>query len=73
MASLDDIVPPAQFERDNPHLFSGKGSLSMEYLIRTRHTNGLSDCGAVIEPVKRRPQVVIPKFIEWVLSRKSAA
>jgi len=70
---LGDIVTPAKFERDHPDFFTGKGTPSMEYLIRTRHTNGLADCGAVVEPVKRRPLIVVPKFVGWVLSRKNAA
>jgi len=45
----------------------------MEYLVRTRHLNGLSKAGAIIEPVQRRPMVVKSKFLQWMLSRQSAA
>ena len=65
---FDDICTPAQFEQENQHLF-GEGAPKMEYLMRTRRLNGLSDCGAVIEPVERRPMIVKPKFLKWLLSR----
>ena len=69
---FDDICRPAQFAEENPHLFDQPGCPKMEYLIRTRHLNGLADCGAVIEPAARRPMIVKPKFLKWMLSRKSA-
>ena len=68
--NLNDICTPAKCEELYPELFAQPGSPSMKYLIRTRHLNGLSDCGAVIEPVHRRPLVVIPKFLKWMLNRK---
>ena len=70
--TLADVVTPAQFEQENPHLFDGEGTPSLEYLIRTRRINGLANCGAVIEPVQRRPMVVRPKFLEWLLSKNAA-
>ena len=65
---FEDICTPAQFEKEFQHLF-GKGAPNMKYLIRTRRLNGLSDCGAVVEPVERRPMIVKPKFLRWLLSR----
>ena len=70
--TLADLLTPAQFEQENSHLFEGEGTPSLEYLIRTRHINGLSECGAVIEPVQRRPMIVRPKFLGWLLNRKAA-
>ncbi len=70
---FSDICPPALFADENPHLFNQPGCPKIEYLMRTRHLNGLSDCGAVIEPVRRRPMIVKPKFLEWLLARRHAA
>ena len=67
---LNDIVSPREFEKQYPNLFEGEGKPSLEYLVRTRHLNGLSDLGAVIEPLHRRPMIVRPKFLEWLLGRK---
>ena len=70
---FEDICTPVQFVDENPHLFDKPGCPKMEYLMRTRHLNGLSDCGAVVEPVQRRPLIVSPIFLKWLLSRKKAA
>ena len=70
---LSDICTPAKFEKDHPNLFEGKGSTAMDTLIRNRHANGLTDCGAIVEPVQRRPMVVPPKFLRWLLGQKRAA
>ena len=69
---LKDIEAPKVFEKQHPNLFEGEGKPSLDYLLRTRHLNGLSDCGAVVEPVQRRPLIVPPKFLKWLLSRKQA-
>lgn len=71
--NFEDICTPRQMEREHPNLFQGEGALKMETLVRTRHINGLSDCGAIVEPVQRRPMIVKPKFLKWWLSRKTAA
>ena len=70
---LDDICTPSVFEKEHPNLFEGEGTPTMETLIRTRHLNGLADCGAIVEPAQRRPMVVKPKFLAWLLHRKKAA
>ena len=70
---LSDLRTPAVFKKEYQNLFDGKGSCSLEYLIRTRHINGLMDCGAIVEPVERRPLVNPPKFLEWLLNRKKVA
>jgi len=70
---LDDICSPHAFEKEHPNLFEGEGTPTMETLIRQRQLNGLTDSGAVIEPVQRRPMVVKPKFLAWLLNRKKAA
>ena len=49
--NFEDVCPPEQLLEEQPHLFNQPGCPSLEYMIRTRHTNGLSDYGAVIEPV----------------------
>lgn len=69
---FSDICRPTQFMDEYPHLFNQPGCPRMSYLIRTRHLNGLSDCGAVIEPVQRRPMIVKPRFLEWLLERHHA-
>jgi hypothetical protein len=70
---LDDICTPSVFEKQHPNLFEGEGTPTMETLIRQRKLNGLTDSGAVIEPVQRRPMVVKQKFLAWLLNRKKAA
>lgn len=70
---LGDIVTPKVFEKEHPNLFEGEGTPKMEYLVRTRQLNGLSDCGAIVEPANRRPMIVPSKFLQWLLNRKKAA
>ena len=70
---LGDICTPKTFAENHPNLFDGPGCPKMDYLVRTRHLNGLSDCGAIVEPAHRRPMIVPPKFLSWLLSRKRAA
>ena len=70
---LDDICTPAKFEETYPNLFLEEGTPKMDTLLRGRHANGLTDCGAIVEPVQRRPMVVPPKFLKWLLARKRAA
>ena len=71
--SFDDIATPAQVVKDHPELFNKPGCPKMDYLVRTRHLNGLADCGAIIEPAARRPMIVKPRFLKWMLNRKRAA
>ena len=71
--TLEDVCRPSQFVDEFPHLFNQPGCPKMEYLLRTRQINGLSDCGAVVEPVQRRPMIVKPKFLKWLLARKRSA
>lgn len=71
--NFDDIVTPRQFAKEFPHLVDSPGCPRLHYLMRTRYLNGLTDCGAVIEPVQRRPMIVKPKFLKWLLNRKVAA
>ena len=69
---FDDIATPAQVVKEYPELFDKPGCPTMAYLVRTRHLNGLVDAGAIIEPAARRPMIVKPKFLQWLLSRKKA-
>ena len=71
--TFDDVCRPSQFVEEFPHLFNQSGCPKMEYLIRTRHLNGLTDCGAIVEPVHRRPMFVKTNFLLWLLSIKTAA
>jgi len=71
--SLNDICSPAEFVEAYPNLFEGEGKPTMDTLLRGRHVNGLADAGAIIEPVQRRPLIVPPKFLQWLLNRKKAA
>ena len=70
---LSDIYAPKKFEEENSNLFEGEGTPTMDTMLRGCHVNGLSDCGAIIEPVQRRPMIVKPKFLKWLLNRKRAA
>ena len=70
---LEDICTPSVFEKENPNLFEGEGTPTMETIVRQRHLNGASDCGAIVEPAQRRPMVVKPKFLVWLLNRTKAA
>ena len=70
---LSDICSPGKFEQEYPNLFEGEGTPTMETLVRGRRVNGLTDAGAVIEPAQRRPMIVKPKFLKWLLNRKRAA
>jgi len=70
---LSDICTPSVFEKEHPNLFEGEGTTTMETLVRGRHANGLADAGAIVEPVQRRPMIVKPRFLHWLLNRKRAA
>jgi len=73
LKDLKDLRTPDAFQKENPNLFAGKGASSLNYLLRTRHINGLGDCGAVLEPAARRLLINPPKFLEWLLNRKKVA
>ena len=70
--SLNDICSPAEFVKAYPNLFEGEGKPTMDTMLRGRHANGLTDAGAIVEPVQRRPMIVKPRFLRWLLSRKRA-
>ena len=70
---LCDICTPTQFAKENPNLFEGEGTATIDTLVRGRHANGLTDAGAIVEVAQRRPMIVKPKFLKWLLSRKKAA
>jgi|GEM_PF-5610519 len=70
--SLDEIYTPTEFARRYPELVDGPGRPKMTYLMRNRDHNGLVKSGAVIEPTERRPMIVAPRFLEWLLNRRAA-
>jgi hypothetical protein len=66
---LTDIVSPELLVEENPDLFpKGKGSL--DWAIRNRDRNGLSEAGAVIL-ANGKLMLVRPRYLRWLLTHRA--
>lgn len=77
MADLDSLLSVPEAARRYPNIFPSEQSL--RWLLRNRATNGLLECGAVVEirsaPDQRKPRVLVnpPKLLPWVFRRNPRA
>jgi hypothetical protein len=62
----EDIVRATEFARQYPHLFPSKNSL--QWQLKNRATNGLSDSGAVLE-LNGKLYFHIPKYMDYLASK----
>jgi len=67
-STLDNVCLPKALTRENPELFTES---QVNWLIKTRHKNGLSETGAVLK-ISRKIYINRVLFLEWFLSQKAA-
>ena len=66
-ASLGDISLPKAFVNQNPELFTDS---QINWLIKTRHKNGLAETGAVLK-ISRKIYLNKSIFLDWSLNQKA--
>jgi hypothetical protein len=77
MADLESLLTVPEFARRYPNIVPSEQSV--RWLLRNRATNGLLECGAVLEvrrdPRQPRPRILInpPKLIPWLFRRNPRA
>lgn len=75
--ALAALMTVSEFARTYPNVVSSEQAV--RWLLRSRNTNGLLECGAVVEiwatPGQARPRVLInpPKLIPWLFRRNPRA
>ena len=65
--TLGDICLPQAFAKENPQLFTYN---QINWLIKTRHKNGLAETGAVLK-ISRKIYLNKPIFLDWFLNQKA--
>ena len=66
--TLDDVCTPKTLAKENPDLFTDG---QVNWLIKTRHKNGLSDTDAVLK-ISGKLYLRKSKFFDWFLRQKAA-
>ena len=66
-SNLGDICLPKVFTKENPELFTDS---QINWLIKTRHKNGLADSGAVLK-ISRKIYINKSLFLDWFLNQKA--
>ncbi|MEE9339420.1 MAG: hypothetical protein V3U87_15205 [Methylococcaceae bacterium] len=66
--SFDDLCLPKAFVKQNPELFTDS---QINWLIKTRHKNGLVETGAVLK-ISRKIYLKKSIFLDWFLNQKAA-
>ena len=64
--SIDDLTTVAELANEYPNLFTQK---QLEWLVKSRKTNGLEETGAVLK-VGRRLYLKRTIFFVWILSQR---
>jgi len=64
--TLNDIYTPAMFAKEHPQILTEP---QVNWLIKTRHKNGLSEIGAVLK-ISRKIYINKPLFLDWLLKQK---
>jgi len=64
--TLNDICTPAILVKENPQILTEP---QVNWLIKTRHRNGLSDTGAILK-ISRKLYINKPLFLDWLLKQK---
>lgn len=66
--SLNEITTPEALVKEHPELFTCS---QMNWLLKTREVNGLSQSGAVLK-VSRKLYVNRGAFINWFMEQKAS-
>ena len=66
--TLSNICTPASMVEENPALFTKP---QLDWLIKTRHKNGLFESGAVLK-ISRKLYLNKSIFIDWFMNQKAA-
>jgi len=67
-ATFNDVCTPDRLVKDNSELFTKS---QINWLIKTRHKNGLSQTGAVLK-ISQKIYLHKTKFIDWFLKQRAA-
>ena len=65
--TYSDLVTPEDFVQERPDIFT---KAKLQWLIRQRQQNGLSESNAVVK-CGRTILIVRSKFYEWLLANKA--
>ena len=66
--TLDDVCLPETLAKEHPDLFT-KGQIN--WLIKTRHKNGLAETGAILK-ISRKIYIKKSPFFDWFMQQKAA-
>ena len=66
--TLNDVCTPESLANEYPELFTKS---QINWLIKTRHKNGLSQTGAVLK-ISQKIYLHKTKFIDWFLKQRAA-
>lgn len=66
--TLIDACTPQTLVKENPDLFTES---QINWLIKTRHKNGLAKTGAVLK-ISRKIYIKKSLFFDWFMSQKAA-
>ena len=66
--NLDDACAPQALAEERPDLFTKQ---QLAWLLKTRHTNGLAESGAVLK-VSQKLYLNKSRFFEWFMQQKAA-
>jgi len=66
--TLIDACTPSTLVKENPDLFTES---QINWLIKTRHKNGLADTGAVLK-ISRKIYIKKSLFFDWFMQQKAA-
>ena len=64
---LSNIALPESLAQEQPELFT---KAQLDWLLKTRHKNGLSETGAVLK-VSGKLYINKPTFINWFMNQKA--
>jgi len=68
LTTLTDVCTPKALVKENPELFT-EGQIN--WLIKTRHKNGLSETGAILK-ISRKIYLKKSIFFDWFMQQKAA-
>jgi len=65
--TLIDACTPRTLAKENPQLFTES---QINWLIKTRHKNGLADSGAILK-ISRKIYIKKSLFFDWFMQQKA--
>ncbi len=66
--TFDDVCTPKTLAKENPDTLTES---QINWLIKTRHKNGLAETGAVLK-ISRKIYIKKSKFFDWFMQQKAA-